>query len=64
MMCMIEGLMQDWQTLDERIDAVVLLRKAGEPFMKQEDLHAPHTLYEGISGRGCAARPDQRSQPA
>ena len=27
-----------------------LLRKTGEPHMKQEDLHAPHTLYEGVSG--------------
>jgi hypothetical protein len=27
-----------------------LLRKSGEPLMKQEDLHAPHTLYERVSG--------------
>lgn len=38
-----------------------VLRKDGEPLMKQEDFQAPHALYEGVSGRGCAACPDQRS---
>jgi hypothetical protein len=27
-----------------------LLRKDGEPLMKQEDLHAPDTVYERVSG--------------
>jgi hypothetical protein len=29
---------------------MVLLRKTGEPLMKQEDLHAPHPLYERVPG--------------
>jgi hypothetical protein len=29
---------------------VDLLRRNGEPLMKQEDLHAPDTLYERVSG--------------
>jgi hypothetical protein len=40
-----------------------LASKNGEPLMKQEDLYAPYTLYERVSGQGCAARPDQRPQP-
>ena len=32
------------------ISPMGLLRKTGEPLMKQEDLHAPHTLYERVSG--------------
>jgi hypothetical protein len=32
-----------WRQLD-------LLRKDGEPLMTQEDLHAPDTLYERVSG--------------
>jgi hypothetical protein len=27
-----------------------LLRKTGEPLLTQEDLHAPDTLYERVSG--------------
>ncbi|MGF9764919.1 hypothetical protein AAII07_58690 [Microvirga sp. 0TCS3.31] len=52
------------ETLERIRVGLVLLRKTGELLMKQEDLHAPHTLYEGVSGRGGAARPDQRPQPA
>ncbi|MFC1458643.1 hypothetical protein ACETIH_18455, partial [Microvirga arabica] len=32
------------------ISLVNLLRKDGERLMKQEDLHAPYTLYERVSG--------------
>ena len=35
----------DWDRFD-----LDLLRKSGEPLMKQEDLHAPDTLYERVSG--------------
>jgi transposase len=39
------------QAVREDLQAILkvdLLRKDGEPLMKQEDLHAPHTLYERV----------------
>jgi hypothetical protein len=31
--------------------------------MKQEDLHAPHTLYEGVLDEAVRLRPNERLKP-
>lgn len=41
-----------------------LLRESGEHSMSQEDLHAPGTFYEGVSGVRRPACADEWLQPA